>query len=238
MRRGAELVLLGGLVVAQLACGPNCDLAKECALDGYAAYDSKGKLDPSTMCGAKVSNDGQVGGGQCGTHFHWDTPAGRCSCDAIESCEGIVQDYSWSNCHAEGTTSGSTNTSGTSGPGTTGTTGTSSTTGTTSTSGPSSTSGTTGPVADAGCTPNSFVCGTDPQGNQTLCPGSEVCCYTLGPGGSQTCGAVSVCQAPSAVLQGVDDQCSAGQYQLCKFDSDCGNGYHCSGAPAYYCLLN
>jgi hypothetical protein len=103
-----------------------------------------------------------------------------------------------------------------------------STTGTTGTTG--GTGGTTGCTSS-----NHLACGTDPLGNETACSPGLICCFTLGPGGSKTCGTTSVCVAPGAP-QGLVDQCPAGQYQLCKTTAECGDGgFTCSGAPDYYC---
>jgi hypothetical protein len=89
-------------------------------------------------------------------------------------------------------------------------------------------------------TPNSFACGTDSAGVETGCVVSDggptlVCCYTLGPAGSKTCGAVSKCVSAGAV-NGPSDRCPTGQYQLCKTDGECGPGYHCSGPTEGYCI--
>jgi hypothetical protein len=85
------------LVVEAAGCGPECQAEQECtSLDGYAAYDGNGKLAPSSMCGVVASRDGELGS-QCGAHFHWDTPSGRCDCDAVEPCEGFPS-YTWQGC--------------------------------------------------------------------------------------------------------------------------------------------
>ena len=105
-----------------------------------------------------------------------------------------------------------------------------STTGSTS----SSTSASTG--TGSGCTtPNDFVCGTDAAGVETPCAGTQVCCYTLGPNASQTCGAASRCVNPGPT-NGASDRCSAGQFELCKTDSECGAGYHCNAPTQGYCV--
>jgi hypothetical protein len=93
-----------------------------------------------------------------------------------------------------------------------------------------------GAVGDAGCTPNALACGTDASGVEYPCTAANtVCCYTLGPGGSMTCGAVSKCVAASAA-NGASDRCPSGQYQLCKTSDECGAGYHCSAAAEGYCV--
>jgi hypothetical protein len=95
------------------------------------------------------------------------------------------------------------------------------------------------PSADAGmpscATPNHFECGTDNAGNETACGSGLVCCYVLGPGSSMTCGATSSCVGPGS-SGGASDQCPQGQYQLCKFSSECGQGYTCNSPTSAYCV--
>lgn len=94
------------VVVHAPGCGSDCQAEKQCGeLDGYAAYDGQGKLAPSTMCGVVASRDGELSG-ECGAHFHWDTPAGRCDCDAVETCDGFGQ-YKWQSCKFMGSTGSS-----------------------------------------------------------------------------------------------------------------------------------
>ena len=83
-------------------------------------------------------------------------------------------------------------------------------------------------------TPGDFQCGTSPAGVETPCPAPQICCYTPGPVQGDNCGAISRCVAPGTA-QNVWDQCPSRQYQLCKTDAECGSGFHCTGAPTYYC---